>query len=228
MPRRKKGARKGRRNNNSSSVVSDKISIVARLFSASVLSGGAGTISMMPVTFPTASALADSYEFYRIKFLRYRLHPGEAAAFTGPIGVCYIPGVTDNPPTTTAGIANIDNHLILTNRQVSPTKWVKVTGAKLSSYMTWYKTVAGTPDSDVEIQGVLYLSGVTTDHYDIEVEAIFEFKTLVPIGSTPEARRQRAILAEKERLLKILSYSPAVLNKVGSSPIPTGSVPGAM
>lgn len=228
MPRRKQA----RRNAGSSQLNNNNfktIRIVARNYQNVNCSSGVAQLLVSPANFPTAFAIADSYEMYRVTAMKYRIHPG-SVVFTGPVGVSYIPGVVDNAPNTIAGISELDNHAILTNRQTTPTQWVKVARKNLTSYGTWFKTIVGTPDTDVEIQGVLFFVGTSTDVIAFEIELVFEFKDITSTSFTPQVRRQRMILAEKEHLLKVLSYPAAPAAPPGGSTLtsPPSAPPGAM
>ncbi len=215
MPRRKQRKQSKRRTNNARRG-NGITTIACSELITQALTSGAATLSLTPATFAGASGLADSFEFYRIIALKYRLVP--SATITGNQVAAYIAGVVDATGSN-INVPNIQPHASLGVRQTSCSSWVKVPKAMLQSYMTWYKTIAGTPDPAEENQGFLYLAGTGTENVVIEVCVLFQFRSVVPVTATPMVRLQQAMLAEKERLMKILSFDPkTTINLPSRSP----------
>lgn len=159
-------------------------------------------------------AIADAYELFKVKKLEFRLLASTTSATASRASqqvVCYLPGITDTAPGNFALAAEVVEHVILGNSATTPTEWCRVPKSILSGYTPWYKTIAGTPDPSVEVQGNLYVVNPagTTDTYCVEVRGIIQFKGAVPISSTPMVRQLNEMRREKDRLLKILAVTPA-------------------
>lgn len=151
---------------------------------------------MQPGSFDTRGvAEADGFELYRIVKLRFRLVPAFDA---GPPTICaaWIAGITDTTPPTLATLAEVPLHALMGGGQSTPTAWVNVPSRTLKGYETWYKTIAGTPDPAQEIQGYVFVAASGTGAATLEIQAVFEFKQPAPVGSTPQMRREKQILAQ--------------------------------
>jgi len=165
------------------------------------------------------AAIADDFELYRVVSMRYRLIPS-LPALTGPCAACYLPGVTDTSLTTLVAVGVIPNHTVLGPSQTVPSAWVKLPKQALASYSTWYKTIAGTPDPSVEVQGNVYIvSGLTTAGITLELEGIIQFRAPADPGSTPQMRREKVLLAEYTKIMKILADGAAVAGRSSSSSV---------
>lgn len=176
------------------------------------LTSGLFSQSLAPTLFSTITAISDVFEMYRFTNLKYRMLPAGGTVIPTGSQVCgYLPGVIDTASGLTVGSLIQSRHTcFITERQVTPTPWIKVPRAVLQSYGNWYKTVVGTPDVATEIQGGIYVAGTGTDSFVVEVSAVIEFKDLVVAGATPMIARDRAIIAERNRMLSILHYSPSL------------------
>ncbi len=181
------------------------------------LSTGSGSVGLGPAQFTRPAAIAEVYELYRIPELEFRLHPDTAS--NGIQVAAMIPGVVDTPPTTFVTASESLNACVLGQRSSQPTEWVKCQSRDLMSYMSWYKTVIGSPDTDVEIQGAIYLVGGSTDTIKLEVRGVFEFKNPVGPGQTPMVR-ELVLARERERILKILASSPSSTTAIGVKQLP--------
>jgi hypothetical protein len=164
-------------------------------------------------------SVADTYELYRIVKLRYRLIRNTGGV-SGSAAVAYYPGITDTPPTTFFTVTENPQNAIVTEVSTTPSGWVNVKAEQLAGYQSWYKTIVGTPDPSVEIQGYLHAAATTTTfacflQYDIE----YQFKGPVPTGSTPAARRDAYVAKEYAKLMALLSAG----GKGTRVPVPGGA-----
>ncbi len=183
-----------------------------RTFTGS-LSSGAGTVGIAPDTLGSRMvALSDTYNFYRIEKLEYRLHPNGTR--TALQGAGFYPGVLDTAPANITDLSESPHTQLLGTSATVPTSWSKLSWRSLESYFPWYKTKAGSLDPSEEQQGTFYFIGGSTDPYSLEVSGVMAFRTPVNTGSTPALREQQMMLRERERLLKILSCVP--MSSIGS------------
>lgn len=175
----------------------------------STLIGGVAVQSLQPSNVSLPNAMSDVYEFYRIVKLRYRMHPPITLA--APQCAVYLAGIIDTPSSLNlSACLQIPHAAVMSARSTIPSKWCNVPPRALSSYMTWYKTVAGTPDPDAEEQGKLYIAGNASDNYSVELMITYEFKTPVVPGATPKMKADAALLRERDRLLRILHFQPTL------------------
>lgn len=174
------------------------------------------SVSVSPnTTFsPRLGQGADQFGLFRVRSLKFRLHP--YAGMLGDGSVAWIAGVTDTKPST--HISNMEcmhATLMATNGSV-PSNWVVVPEADLKGYQSWYKTIPGTPDTAQEIPGVLnFVSTNTSGVIAIEVRAIVVLKDPVATGSTPsevallkqlhDIRAARIASLERAKLLGVLA-----------------------
>lgn len=216
--------RKNRRNytkskKRSSFTQADTVRVHVRTYAEAALSAGLATISVSPALCAQSSQYADAFQLYQVTKLRFRLY--RTTTTTSTQAAVYMPGVTDNPPSTASTAASIPQAAILPLTATVPTRWSVISGRNIRSYMSWYKTIVGSPDAAEEIQGNIYIRGGTTENYGIEIDALFVFRDSVPTGVTPAERGRMATLKEKERLLKILACpSPAPASTPGSTLVP--------
>ncbi len=192
------------------------------------LAAGAGSLQCAPAQMSTrANAIADDFAEYRIVSLKYRLHPNGTR--TAMQGLCYIPGVTDTAPATLSAISETMDTIFLGVSATTPTAWHSVGLPELKGYNVWYKTVAGTPETATEQPGSVYMIGAGTEVVAWEFFCVFEFRGGVDNSVTPAVRAFKAQVAEKQRLLRILSTPDTMKDstdkKVGSS-APTGGSAG--
>lgn len=215
--------RKNRRNhtkNRSSYNKSDTVRVHIRSYVEAALSAGAATLQVSPALCAQSAQYADAFQMYKVIALRYRLYRTTTTNST-QVAV-FMPGVTDNSPAAISTAASIPHAAILPLTAAVPTRWSSIPARDLRSYMTWYKTIVGSPDAAEEIQGNIFIRGGGTDFYGIEIDAIMIFRESVPTGVTPAERGRIATLKEKERLLRILACpSPAPASTPGNIP-PSG------
>lgn len=202
-----------RKNKNRRSV--DIVTVPARGLFTGMLSGGVGTFSLQPTNLNSVAGQADSYAFYRITRLRYRLYPNGGGA---DLVAAYIAGVVDNAPTTVADLSVTEHSVIYGDDVTIPTSWRNVPKRALASYNVWYKTVVGSPTPSDELQGQIYLAGGTTDQWKMELEATYQFKSLVATSATPQERGHTEMLLQRQMLLRIMGLSPAPAVAASSPP----------
>ncbi len=165
------------------------------LFTGSLVSA-ATTILMCPSVFPRALIEADTWAHFRVKSLRFRVHPPTTAPTQFHIGA-YLPGVQDTAPNSLANAAELLNSAVISNRSTAPTQWVKVSKADLAGPIPWYKSLQGAASTTEEAPGYLVVIGTGTEVYNIEVYATFEFKAAVASNNTPAELKLLAQFREK-------------------------------
>ncbi len=170
---------------------------------AYTLSGGATSENVAPASFPRLGTIADGYALYRFTELKYRIVPD--STITARQTACYIPGAVDTPPSSSSQASEILEAVCLGTRQTTPSDWGKCQPRDLTSYLPWYKTVVGSPDPIVEIQGALFMVGTGTEQVVVEYRGICEFKNPIDTASTPQLRQEKLLAMERERLLRILA-----------------------
>ncbi len=210
MPRRNKRRNKRSKKPNNSFVSTNSVRVHIRQVSETTLSAGAATITVSPAMSPQSTQYADAFQMYRVTRLRFRLM--RTTTTTATQSACYLPGVTDNSPSSAAAAAAVPASVILPLTATVPTRWCNVPSNILSSYMNWYKTVVGSPDAAEEIQGNIYVRGGATDQYLIEIDAIMDFRVSVPTGVTPMTAVDRGRLErdkERQRILNLLAGTSA-------------------
>ncbi len=149
-------------------------------FQAVTLSSGAGQINVHPPGLGNLSQLATSFELYKVTDLRFRLFPN--TALTGNQSAAFIPDAT--VPTSGNYLLNSENLdcVILSRYQTVPTEWCRVPPTRLAGQLAWYKSNQDAAASELEIQGVINLSGTTTEVVSIEFRGVFLLKN--PIDSS--------------------------------------------
>ncbi len=158
------------------------------------------------------AAMADVYEEYRVVKLRFRAHPAAVLLAAG-----FVAGVTDTPPVSVSDIASIPNHVFAGTGQTVPTGWCNVPRKVLCGYvgpLGWYKTIAGTPDPSVEVQGNIYYASGTATSVSIEVEGIIQFCTQVVPGATPAMRRAATLAKLYRDLQVVMAQGPAAVDQM--------------
>lgn len=201
----------------------DTVRVHVRHYVEAALSASAATIQVSPAMCAQSAQYADAFQMYKVTKLRFRLYRVGTTGTTQ--AAVYLPGVTDNPPSTISTVGTIPHAAILPLTATVPTRWSVVNSKDLQSYMSWYKTIVGSPSADAEIQGNIFIRGNGTDQYAIEIDAIFVFRDSVPTGVTPQERGRIETLKEKERLLRILacpSPAPASTPGISQTMVPSG------
>lgn len=187
--------------------------VVNTTFTAGVLS-----MTLAPALFPRALIEADVWAHFRVRQLRFRLLPTSPTTVAQAIG--FVGGIEDTPPTTLQMVSELLSSTAKGVGQTTPTPWVRATRQELAGPFPWYKTVVGTADATEESPGQIVAVGTGTEAVTVEFKAVFEFKTSLNSGNTPEGLRLRALL-RAERKSQVLAKERQVLLKI----IATGSDP---
>ncbi len=206
MVRKNKRRHNKQRSNRGGGLTGNAIQVSCNYFAVRTLTSGVDAINCSPSTFVESATIADVFELYRVVRLRYRLH--RHTALNGSAAAVYLPGVVDNAPTTASDVSVSPHAAVITPIQTVPSAWKSVSRRDLSSYETWYKTVAGSPDPAQELQGKVYLAGNTSDAFTVQIMITFQFKNPCTTSATPAERGALECAQERERLLRILAAPP--------------------
>ncbi len=157
----------------------------------------ATTVPIAPSSFTRALAIADLFQFYRFTKIRVVQPPISVNTTSGTTQYVihsYAPGSEfDTPPTTPAQLVElpkvmyhglgkaVDSNLVLSRKDLLS-----------HAQLPWFKTIAGTEDSQFEIQGNLYnLNNVgSAVSYYIEYDVEFQSPNLAaqsPFFRTPKS-----------------------------------------
>lgn len=189
--------------------------------------GGAFSINANPTGIGGPVLIeADTWGFFRFKRLRFRMLRTSTAITTTNAGG-YVGAVQDTPPATVQSVMNLLPSVLLSNITTVPTSWVNVLRQDLTGPFPWYKSIPGTADPTEESPGMLVFAGAAGDIFQLEIEGVIQFKTMMSAGNTPSELQARQLLRdariERERsiarnaLLRVLS--PGV--RVADSGFPT-------
>jgi len=195
--------------------------------SSTTLSSGQGSVAVAPVNgfSPRLLAIADTYALYKMEKLEYRLIANTSSQ-TVLYTMSYIPGVVDTPPASSAAASENLYTACLGVRQTKHSEWMKIPPEILSGYLPWYKAVTGTLDVSEEYQGVLYFTGTSAETVYWEIRGVCVFKNSVPEGSTPMLRQKKLDEIERERILRLIAYSPTPAGDSSArSVLKSGSLP---
>lgn len=183
--------------------------------------------NMAAAGFTRLASVADNYASFRIKSLRFRLHPLIVTA-TSDAAVCFTGAVQDTSPTSVAQVMEVLPSLLMVMYRTTPTEWKEVPKADLCGPLPWYKSLLGTADPTEESPGLIVLVKAATALMgpSVEIEGVYEFRSAIAPANTPmllklqaevaAARRTAVIQREREALLRVLAPSPS-----------TGKTPGA-
>ena len=197
--------------NRTSKVDSERIPFHA-IQTGAMVSGNTQVLGIPASMAPRLGVAADVWAHYRIRKLKFRLHP---SADANAQAAGWVGGVQDTTPTTVTMVSELIPATYLAGEATVPTEWVVVPKVDLAGPFPWYKTVSGTPDTTEEYPGMICIAGTGTGAYAIELRGEYEFKTAVNTGNTPAAVALRAKLRderinrikklEQDRILAILS-----------------------
>jgi hypothetical protein len=161
-------------------------------------------------------AAADEWAHFRIRRLRFRLHP--ALQSTGVVlAAGYVGGNQDTPPGTVAQVMELLPSCARQQQSTVPTEWVEVPKKDLAGPLPWYKSVAGGADATEESPGIMVFAGTGTDTVVVEFRGVLEFKTAVATGNTPLALELRARVRDERRLLEQQGERARLLAVLGSA-----------
>lgn len=179
--------------------------------------------NMSAAGFTRLAGVADNFVSYRIRSMKFRIHPlGNTAApgvgtVTAPAACCFTGGVQDTSPSTIAQAMEILPSAYQSPQSTHATPWVKVPAADLAGPMPWYKSLLGTADASEESPGLLVLIkvGIATVWAPVEIMGVYEFRAAVAPANTPAAlqlqlqlssmRREAAVRRERLALLRVLA-----------------------
>ncbi len=115
---------------------------------------GASTINLTPAFFNRCLVMADVFQFFRFTKMRVIVPPTGTTTVVG-----YAPGALfDTPPTTNAQIIELPQAIWSSgNKTVDTILDVPRSELLKDSQIPWFKTIAGTPAAQFEIQGNLYV-----------------------------------------------------------------------
>lgn len=170
-------------------------------------SGSAVTIPLQPSSFNRALAIADVFQFYRFVKCRVRCLP---ANLGDSFVIGYAPGAAfDTPPTTTTQIIEFPV-AVAHGRAKSVDTIMDIPRKELvnDAQLSWFKTIAGTPDAQFEIQGNLYgliSTGVATP-ISVVIEYTIEFQSwnlaaqspLVPLTASAQ-QQSTGVVSKKQK-----------------------------
>ncbi len=189
---------------------------------SSVLVSGANAQPFAPTNTitPRGSTEADSWAHFRVRSLKFRLHPNGKTLAVGFCG-----GVQDTPPGTIAAVMELLPSAYITSSTTTLPGWTKVPAKDLAGPLPWYKTVAGSADATEEAPGFLCVAGTGTDTFELELMGVLEFKTAVATANTPLQSHLRALL-HKDRVDREIQRERALLLKILGNQTPT--IPAAI
>jgi hypothetical protein len=139
--------------------------------------------------------LADAYAHFRVRELKFRLHPSPGASASQAVG--YVGGVQDTAPATVTAVGELLSSTAFGGDSTVPSSWVKPTKEELSGPLPWYKSIAGSADTTEEQPGQIIVAGNASEGFMLEIEGVVEFKVSVGTGNTPA---QLQLLSELRRL----------------------------
>jgi len=188
-------------------------------FGVAALVGGASNAQVSPSGLTAVSsrllAEADSWCYFRVRSLKFRLHNSGSA---NDFAIGFVGGAQDTLPATLATVMELLPSTYFSHNYTRPSDWVVVSGSELAGPFPWYKSVNGTADTSEEGPGYICIAGTTTQTFYYELYAVFEFKTAVAPANTPLARqavqavvaerRELALRRERDVLLRALASAP--------------------
>jgi predicted secreted protein len=167
---------------------------------ATSLTSGAGSVTINPTQFNTLNSVCESFALYKFSRIEFRLHPTGTRTHAQAAG--YYPGTVDTAPTSDVAIMRNLSSVALGTSTTVPTEWVRLNSEDLKGYIPWYKTKVGTPANEFETQGNIYLYGIASELYYLEIRGVCEFKNQVDIAQTPALAP-----SDRVRLMALLGSS---------------------
>ncbi len=183
-----------------------------------LVSGASGTLTtvpLVPATFTRALAIADTFAFYRFKRVKVTIHPNvyEAIDIQGQLTAGYLAGVApDTPPASDNDVYNLTRHIKHGYGRNLPTTMVLEPRDLIGNVqLKWFKTIAGTPDAQFEIQGNVFFwsvargaSSASIQSWNVTFDYTLELQSFVPTTSTPFIRFMHSTPEEKQKSLSVL------------------------
>lgn len=186
--------------------------------------GTLSTVVLIPATFVRALAIADSFAYYRFKKVKVTIYPNvyEAIDIQTQLTVGYLPGVApDTPPANDDSVFQMSKHVKHGyGKCTNTTMTVPYADLVGDAQVKWFKTIAGTPDAQFEIQGNFFFwpvtrgaSAASAASYNVGFDYTIEFQNFVAPSNTPFLRfkmlkskedKEKAVLElAGERYLKL-------------------------
>lgn len=205
MPRRNRN-----RNRNRSNPLGTRVERVSGRTLFTLAGGSSTVIPISPASFSRCAAIADVFQFYRFTDLKVHVYPNDAAVTVG-----YAPGAAfDTVPATSGQILELPlavNHGFL--KASDTTLHVPRSELLPDAQIPWFKTIPGTPATQFEIQGNVYVvtPGAAGSIHGIEWTCEFQSWNLAansPLetkgaGKTPGSDDSVVLLEKKPDVLVI-------------------------
>jgi len=155
-----------------------------------------GSIVISPAAFARALAIADVFQFYRFTKLRIKNIPTGVASTFG-----YAPGaVFDTPPTLASQVTELPYAVNHGDAKTTDTI-LNIPRRELlgDSQIKWFKTIPGSPATQFEIQGNVYVV-VPVTGVILEVEYEVEFQSWNLAANSPKFNLPEPDLPPASRL----------------------------
>ncbi len=175
MPRSKRSKARG-------NSAGERVEVISGRSTINYASSSSNTLNIAPASFSRAAAVADVFQFYRFTKLKVILPPNGGTTTFG-----YAPGaVLDTAPTTNAAIMELPYASFHSQVKTMDTV-LNVPRKELlkNAQLPWFKTIAGTPDAQFEIQGNLYSAFSATAGGTFVIEYTCEFQSWNLAGNSP-------------------------------------------
>ncbi len=150
------------------------------------------TVSIVPAFDARLAAIAEVYQFYRFTQLRVFLcpHINEVTADDVATSTGYLPRTPNTAPTTHVQVMAMPSSAYKGMGQTMPSKMSVPKSILLGDApLKWFQSVAGTEDTQWEVQGVVYIAGTSTNATGASavfyLEGICEFKGRSASQQTP-------------------------------------------
>ncbi len=211
----------GRRNRNKMN--SDPIECIPfRVFTGAVSTGAGAfnltTIQLTPAIDSRLSGIADYFQLYRFKKVRFTFHPsipGPSVANTnGSVG--YNPRIPNTVPASHTEIMTLTKSAYSGYGKSIDTRLDLPAKILLGdSPLNWYQTKAGTEADQFEVQGVLFVGvaqSTTTGSMQYTIDGICEFKSRSAAAQTPLRVQPKLTTAEPEGTLQSIPHEAFIPN----------------
>lgn len=148
---------------------------------------GNATVSCSPQgsAFAGLNDIADQFDLFRFKSLRYRLHPMDPTDTVNQ-GMSFYPDV-DIQTQTIAQLSQSPIAAVITPFCGVPSRWVRVPRSQLKGMLDWYKCTQDAGSTEFEFQGLIQIAGNLSGVVRYEVEGVMLFKN--PVSSALQFKR---------------------------------------
>ncbi len=166
----------------------NKIEVVCGTEHFDITATGLTQRVLVPFNFTRALAIADNFAYYRFRKVHVEIHPGRNSNGDG-VAVAYLPGVApDTVPASLNAVMNLPYSKFHSDTKTVET-YIKLGRSELigDAPTKWFKTIAGTPDSQWEQQGGFYIwSDDPTPEFEITFRYEVELQGWVLAANTPQ------------------------------------------